>query len=80
MTFKADPTLKSKIAQVLNVKTNKVYGNGIALRSDGTANYYVQLGQTDELKVVVTDAAPVGGVVTGSVLAESSPFTITITK
>ena len=80
MTFKADPTLKTKIAQVVNVRTNKVYGSGIALKSDGSANYYVQLGQTDELKVVVTDTAPAGGVVTGSVLAESNPFTVTITK
>ena len=80
MSFKADPSLKGKTAQVVNARTNKVYGNGIALRSDGTANYYVEMGQTNVLRVVVTDATPVNGAMTGNVLAQSADFTITVTK
>lgn len=81
MVIKADPSLAGKFAQVVRINGNqKVLGNGIALKSDGSAKYYVQLGQTDTLKVVVTPTAPSGGLMTSTPLAESDAFTITVTK
>lgn len=84
LSYKADASLGGKWASVvkLNANPQQVIGNGIKLKSDGTANYYIQLRMTDDLKVVITDKQAVDGKFPAGTqtLAESDSFKITVTN